>query len=111
MSRKHKNFVFMVVSIATSHSILSEIDSQVIEGRKTLRFSSFTPTGIFPGLYLKLTYRMLCCSLLPNVKLLCEYRPKGWTCQQWIVIYLKFPVPNSRQEDARMKHSESSLHS
>jgi len=23
---------------------------------------------------------------IPNVKLLCEYRPKGWTCQQWTLI-------------------------
>jgi hypothetical protein len=95
----------VVVSISTSHSIHSEIDSQVIEGRKTLRFSSFTPTGIFPGLYLKLTYRMIWCSLLPNVKVLCEYRSKGWTCHQWILKYLKLPMPNSRQGEARMKHT------
>jgi len=32
---KDKNFVCVVVSISTSHLILSEIDSQVIGGRKT----------------------------------------------------------------------------
>jgi hypothetical protein len=60
MPQKTKEFcVCVVVSISTSHSILSEIDSHLIGGRKILRFSSFTPTGILPGLYLKLTYRVI----------------------------------------------------
>jgi len=85
MSQKHKNFVFGSEHFNLSFGTFWDWFSGH-RGKKNFAIFLIHTKWDISGFVSETNLLYDLVLSIPNVKLLCEYQPKGWTCQQWILI-------------------------